>query len=173
MTCIGTPQKSKFAKLATALLTMLLLAFAANTANTANALTPSERKVVLSMKSALTQLRGKLAEADTANKSYMLAVTKASQQVAILQESARAAEAQSVLLTAERDQLATDYAVQTEHLKKVNKRYQTAQFIIAITVAGCVGLLVFQLAAAIPLQYRIIAAAGAGSLAAAIVYMVL
>lgn len=139
----------------------------------AHSLTTQEREIVAGMRQAITALRGKLREAESANRSYLRHAQVAREQVQVLQESAKAAEIAAAALAAERDQLAADYAIQTEHLKRVNKRYQTAQFIIAVAVAGFVGLLAFQLAAAIPLQYRVGASAGAALLSAAIVYMVL
>lgn len=167
MTC-DIAQKNS-AKSAIVWITMFLLA----TGGTAGALTASERQTVTSMKSVITSLRGKLAEAETANQNYLQAVRKAAQQTTVLQESARVAAVEAARLAAERDELAAQVAAANVRLETLDRKYQTAQMIIAGAVATLALVLALQLGAGLPPQYRIAVAIGAAIAAASTVYVVL
>lgn len=152
-----------------AVMAICLLAFA----SCARALTPGERKIVTGLKAAITELHGKLAEAETANRNYLNSIAKAGQEATVLQETARVAQTEAAVMAAERDQLAEKLAVQNVKIERLNHRYQTAQMIIALSVAGFALILALQLGAGLPAQYRVAVALGAAGAAAATVYVLL
>lgn len=167
MTCARAPKPS--ARPAAALTAALLLATAASS----TALTPDERQTVIGMRSAITSLRGKLDATEAANRNYLQAVQKATAQAAALQDSARAAASDAARLAAERDDLAAQAAATALRIERLDRRYQTAQMIIAGAVATLALVLALQLGAGLPPQYRIAVSAGAAMAAAGAVYVVL
>ena len=142
-------------------------------APSALALTPTERQIVSNMKTAVTQLRGKLAEAETANREYLNALTKAKAEASALHEQASQAAIATAQIAAERDEVSAQLAAANVRYEKLNKRYQTAELIIAISV-GIIALITgLQLGAGLPPQYRLAVGAGCGLAAAGAVYIFL
>jgi hypothetical protein len=139
----------------------------------AAALTPEERVVVAQMKDTIGSLRSKLSAADRANVSALSALTKAANQMTVLQEDLRSADARFKKTITERDQYAADLQKAKERYEALNKRYQTAQFIIAIVSAVLTGLVVFYFSQALLPPYNLIAPLGAGGAVFAAIYFIL
>lgn len=139
----------------------------------ATALTPEERKVVSQMKDTIVSLRSKLSAADRANTTALAALTRASNQMTALHDDLRLADARFKQTITERDRYADDLQKSKERYTALNKRYQTAQFIIAIVSAVLTGLVVFYFSQALLPPYNLIAPLGAGSMVFAAIYFIL
>jgi chromosome segregation ATPase len=150
--------------------TILLILFFAGAAA---GLTPEERAVVTQMKDTIVSLRAKLTAADRANASALTALTKASNQMTALQDDLRIADTRFKQTITERDQYATELQKAKERYEALNKRYQTAQFIIAIVSAVLTGLVVFYFSQALLPPYNVIAPLGAATTVFAAIYFIL
>ena len=181
MTCANTHPAAASAPVSHACDTRRLRVFAALVfvlvaaivAPSALALTPTERQIVSNMKAATTSLRGKLAEAETANREYLNALTKAKSEASALHEQASQAAIAAAQIAAERDEVSAQLAAANIRYEKLNKRYQTAEMIIAITVGIIALILGLQLGAGLPPQYRLAVGIGCGIAAASAVYIFL
>jgi hypothetical protein len=129
----------------------------------AYSLTPDERKIVVQMKDAITELRGKLQTAQDANDQALASLTLAALQTSELSLVAKVAQEHAMAMTAERDLLADENYVMRIKLEKLNQKYQRAQFIIALVSSVAVVLLVFQFSRALPPPYNLVAPLGAGA----------
>lgn len=129
---------------------LIALTFGVN----AFALTQSEREVVTQMKDTITELRGKLNEAELANDSALASLTLAAIQTMDLTSLAKTAQARAAEMTAQRDMLQDENMVQAAKITALNAKYQRAQFIIAIVSAMAALLLVFQFTSRLQTPYN-------------------
>ena len=142
-------------------------------ATSSYALTPAERAVVQEMQATITQLRGKIQSADRANAKTLQSLAAASSQVRTLKEELAAAEKTIQQVVAERDSLAGDLEKAKKEIKHLNKRYQTAQFIIAAVVALLAAVIAVYFTHFLVPPYNLIAPAVAAAAAFALVYIIL
>jgi hypothetical protein len=136
-------------------------------------LTPAERETVTQMRDSLLDLRGKLEAAQTANASALSALSAAAFQTSSLVEQAKVAADRVAALAAERDTLTEALASAEVKYVALNRRYQTAQLIIAIVSAFLVGLFVLQFTHNLQPPYGIIVPLGAGAAAFSAIYIIL
>jgi septal ring factor EnvC (AmiA/AmiB activator) len=153
--------------------TLLAATAAAVLATSAHALTPAERAVVQEMQETITQLRGKIQSADRANAKTLQSLAAASSQVRTLKTELAAAEKTIQQVVAERDALAGDLEKAQKEIKHLNKRYQTAQFIIAAVVALLATVVAVYFTHFLVPPYNLIAPAVAAAAAFGLVYIVL
>ena len=142
-------------------------------AATAFALTSEERQTVLEMKDTILVLRSSLDNANKANDRALSALSNAIDQTGVLTQKLKIAAEQAAALTAERDQLAAELSVAKVKYDKLNTRYQTAQLIIALSVAFAVGMLTLQFTHNLTPPYGIIVPIAAGASAFFGIYIIL
>jgi len=106
----------------------------------AKALTPAEREIVSGMKTTIVDLRGKLDGAEKANDSALASLITANTQMATLQINLELADEQVRAVASERDQAVAAADQLTTKLHALNKQYQFAQFLIAVTTALLAGV---------------------------------
>lgn len=154
----------------TLILTTLLTLFFAGAAA---GLTPEERAVVTQMKDTIVSLRAKLTAADRANASALTALTKASNQMTALQDDLRLADARFKQVITERDQHAQDLQKAKERYGALNKRYQTAQFIIAVVSGLLAAGIAFYFSRGLMPPYSLIFPLGTGATVFGLIYLVI
>jgi hypothetical protein len=142
-------------------------------AATALALTPEERQVVQEMRDTISSLRVSLDNANKANDRVLGALNTAIGQTEALTFKLKVAAEQAATLTAERDTLSADLSVAKVKYDKLNHRYQTAQLIIALSVAFAVVMLTLQFTHSLTPPYGIIVPIAAGAAAFFGIYIIL
>jgi septal ring factor EnvC (AmiA/AmiB activator) len=149
---------------------LLLLIFAASTAF---GLTPEEKELVLQMRESVSALRSKLISAQKSNSASLSALAQAAEQTQELNAQLKDAAEQSAALAADRDRIASELAVAEVRYEKLNRRYQTAQLIIALTTAFAVGMIVLQFTHSLQPPYGFLVPIGAGVAAFFAIYIIL
>lgn len=109
-----------------------------------HALTDKEKEIVSEMRNTINVLRTKLVDAQNSNDSALKALSSSTFQVSQLIEQSKLAAEQTAKLAEERDTLIDEARVAQVKYEKLNRRYQTAQLIIALLAAFFVGLLTLQ-----------------------------
>ena len=142
-------------------------------AATALALTPEERQVVGEMRDTIAFLRVSLDNANKSNDRVLGALNTAIGQSEALTQRLKVAAEQAAVLTAERDTLSADLSVAKVNYDKLNHRYQTAQLIIALSVAFAVVMLTLQFTHNLTPPYGIIVPIAAGAAAFFGIYIIL
>lgn len=142
-------------------------------ATSAQALTPAERAVVLDMQATIAQLRGKIKAADNANAKTLRSLAIASSQLKSLKEELAEAEKTIQQIVSERDALAGDLEKSKKEIAHLNKRYQTAQLIIASVVALLATVIAVYFTHFLIPPYNLIIPAAAAAAAFGIVYVIL
>ena len=137
------------------------------------ALTQEERDTVVEMRETILLLRAGLDSAYKANERTLAAVANASAQTADLSKRLKVAAEEVAQLAAERDRLTTDLAAMKVNYDRLNARYQTAQLIIALSVAFAVGMLAMQFTHTLTPPYGIIVPIAAGAAAFFGIYIIL
>lgn len=137
------------------------------------ALTAQERQTVVEMRDAISLLRSNLDSARKANERSLAALSAASAQTADLTARLKQAAEEVAQLAAERDRLTTDLAAMKVNYDRLNARYQTAQLIIALSVAFAVGMLAMQFTHTLTPPYGIIVPIAAGAAAFFGIYIIL
>ena len=137
------------------------------------ALTQEERATVVEMRETILLLRAGLDSAYKANERALAAVANASAQTADLSKRLKVAAEEVAQLAAERDRLTTDLAAMKVNYVRLNARYQTAQLIIALSVAFAVGMLAMQFTHTLTPPYGIIVPIAAGAAAFFGIYIIL
>lgn len=137
------------------------------------ALTAQERQTVVEMRDTISLLRLNLDSARKANERSLSALAAASAQTADLTARLKQAAEEVAHLAAERDRLTTDLAAMKVNYDRLNARYQTAQLIIALSVAFAVGMLAMQFTHTLTPPYGIIVPIAAGAAAFFGIYIIL
>ena len=137
------------------------------------ALTAQERQTVVEMRDTISLLRSNLDSARKANERSLAALSAASAQTADLTARLKQAAEEVAQLTAERDRLTTDLAAMKVNYDRLNTRYQTAQLIIALSLAFAVGMLTLQFTHNLTPPYGIIVPIAAGASAFFGIYIIL
>jgi hypothetical protein len=137
------------------------------------ALTSTEREVVVEMRDTITLLRSSLDSARRANERSLAALTAASAQATDLTARLKVAADETAQLVAERDHLTSEISAARVNYAKLNARYQTAQLIIALSVAFAVGMLAMQFTHTLTPPYGIIVPIAAGAAAFFGIYIIL
>jgi septal ring factor EnvC (AmiA/AmiB activator) len=153
--------------------TLLAILAVALVATSAQALTPAERAIVLDMQATIAQLRGKIKSADNANAKTLRSLAVASSQLQSLKQELVTAEKQIQQIVAERDALAGDLEKAKKEIKHLNKRYQTAQFIIASVFALLVTVVTVYFTHFLKPPYNLVIPAVAAAAAFGLVYVIL
>lgn len=153
--------------------TFLLAAILFLSASPLFALTAQERQTVVEMRDTISLLRSNLDSARKANERSLSALSAASAQTADLTARLKQAAEEVAQLAAERDRLTTDLAAMKVNYDRLNTRYQTAQLIIALSLAFAVGMLTLQFTHNLTPPYGIVVPVAAGAAAFFGTYIIL
>ncbi len=121
----------------------------------AKALTPTEREIVSGMKTTIVDLRAKLDGAERANGAALASLITANTQMATLQINLELADEQVRAVASERDQAVAAADKLTTRLHALNKKYQFAQFLVAVTTALLAGVGAMYLTQGLQFPYNV------------------